>query len=213
MVATLLLAYFAAFCAVLLGPWSEWREANAVAASFLNGSLGVVVAFLAAWFLYRARIQNLEHEALIREQAEKARLGEQTVRAILENMPFRAWLKGVDGKFLAVNQSFAASLNKNADEIVSKTVDDLFDPSTASEYREQDRLCSSTANPSMPSGSSATGKINGGMRCANIPSWREMGTIAAIAGSLDRHHRQEAIGGKLDRCRSSEIGVPGHDEP
>src|SRR6478752_6914057 len=52
-VAVLLLGYFMAFCAVLFGPWFAWRETNAIAASFLNGTLGVIVAFLAAWFLYR----------------------------------------------------------------------------------------------------------------------------------------------------------------
>ncbi len=42
----LLFGYYAAFCVVLFGPWFAWREPNALAASFLNGTLGVIVAFL-----------------------------------------------------------------------------------------------------------------------------------------------------------------------
>ncbi|MFC2107703.1 PAS domain S-box protein [Bacteroidota bacterium] len=71
------------------------------------------------------------HEQQILES--KARLN-----AILDNLPFKAWLKDVEGKFIAVNKPFAAYYNISKDEIVGKTDKDLCDKEIAKIFKEED---------------------------------------------------------------------------
>ncbi len=210
----LLLGYYAAFCVVLFGPWFAWREPNALAASFLNGSLGVVVAFLAAWFLYRFRYKNLVSEALIREQAEKARLDERTVRAILENMPFRAWLKNVDGRFLAVNHSFAASLGRTPEEIISKTSEELLDPAAAAVLREQDGHVIAHRDRFRIERTETDGDTQRWFEVFKCPVFAEDGSVAAIAGlSVDITEKKKLAESLIatDRAKSQFLAMMSHE--
>ena len=62
-----------------------------------------------------------------RKRAEKAlRESEYLQRAILNNIPDMAWLKDAQGKYIAVNEAFAASSGKPAGEIVGRTDVDLW---------------------------------------------------------------------------------------
>ncbi|MFN2126960.1 MAG: PAS domain-containing protein, partial [Anaerolineales bacterium] len=74
--------------------------------------------------------RKITEEALINSEAEK--------KAILDNLPHLAWLKDSDGKYLSVNESFAASVNRNIEEIVGKTDYDLYPEKDAQRYREED---------------------------------------------------------------------------
>ena len=66
-------------------------------------------------------------------------------RAILDNFPFQVWLKGVDGRYLAVNQVLAAVHGwPSATSLVGKRFDDLVDPESAARglAQEQDVMAS-----------------------------------------------------------------------
>ncbi len=62
-----------------------------------------------------------------RKQAEAAlRKSEEQLRAVLDAIPDRAWLKDAQGRYLAVNRSIQEFFGLPEDEIVGKTVDDLY---------------------------------------------------------------------------------------
>ncbi len=60
--------------------------------------------------------------------------------AILNNMPFMAWLKDLNGKFLAVNEAFAKMCNSTVDNILGKTDFDFFPKDAAQAYVDQDEI-------------------------------------------------------------------------
>lgn len=59
-------------------------------------------------------------------------------RALLDNFPFQAWMKTVDGTYLAVNMEFAARLQRQPQDIIGKTDFDLLPEEKAIRYREMD---------------------------------------------------------------------------
>jgi len=69
-------------------------------------------------------------EALINSEAQK--------KAILNNLPHLAWLKDCDGKYLSVNESFANTVNKTAEEIIGRTDYEIYPYDIAQRYREED---------------------------------------------------------------------------
>lgn len=74
--------------------------------------------------------RKVTEEALINSEAQK--------NAILNNLPHLAWLKDYEGKYLSVNESFANSVGKAAEEIIGKTDYDLYSDNLAQKYREED---------------------------------------------------------------------------
>src|SRR5690606_4250413 len=64
-----------------------------------------------------------------------------------ENIPFQAWLKDVNGRFLAVNRFFAEAHGKPAAEIVHKEVADIYPPERAEQYRAEDIALMASREP------------------------------------------------------------------
>lgn len=60
--------------------------------------------------------------------------------AILNNMPFMAWLKDSESKLLAVNETFANTCNEKIENIIGKTDYDLFPKEYAETYTKEDKL-------------------------------------------------------------------------
>jgi len=60
------------------------------------------------------------------------------LRAILDNLPFLAWLKDLDGNFIAVNDVFAKSCGKKVDEIIGKKDFDICSQEMARIYHADD---------------------------------------------------------------------------
>lgn len=60
--------------------------------------------------------------------------------AMLNNMPFMAWLKDLNSKLLAVNKTYAKILNLSVEEIKGKTDLDLFPKEYAQNYLQEDNL-------------------------------------------------------------------------
>jgi PAS domain S-box-containing protein len=99
----------------------------------------------------RDSAQQLEHalaevraanERLEKEVAARTReLRRQTnyLLALIDNVPFRVWLKDTDGRFVAVNRAQAAAYGTTPQHVVGKTDFDLADEETARERVATDR--------------------------------------------------------------------------
>ena len=83
-------------------------------------------------------IKQAELYSLTKEQAEKEKLLNNQLNAILDNMPFMAWLKDKEGSLMAVNEQFARMCNTTVEDILGKTDLDFFPRKYAEEYREED---------------------------------------------------------------------------
>ena len=76
---------------------------------------------------------------LRRRAQEELRLREQYKRALLDNFPFMVWLKDERGRYLAVNEAFAAAYGwASADSMVGHNVFDITDPERAAQYLTHD---------------------------------------------------------------------------
>jgi PAS domain S-box-containing protein len=74
-----------------------------------------------------------------RRQARAIAVGEQQKKAILDNLPDIAWLKDVDGRFLAANRKLAESAGRSRPEDVLGVTDhDLWPKVLADGYRAAD---------------------------------------------------------------------------
>ena len=69
----------------------------------------------------------------------KLRKVEYQQRAILDNIPDIAWLKDVQGKFIAVNESFAKVCGFKVDAIIGKTDLDIWPKELALNYQADDQ--------------------------------------------------------------------------
>jgi PAS domain S-box-containing protein len=74
-----------------------------------------------------------------RKRAEEV-LSEAEVRqrTILNNMPFLAWLKDTDGRYIMINQQYAESCGRTVDQVVGLTDLDIWPRELAEKYRADD---------------------------------------------------------------------------
>ncbi len=127
------------FCAILsLTAAAEGWSAEAFGASLTTGTLGVIVASLGGWFLFAAHKSSLHNERLLKHRTAEARLNASHLRAILDNIPFQAWLKDTHGNFLAVNGEFAAVNGLTKQEISGRHLRDIYPRDRAAQYHAED---------------------------------------------------------------------------
>ena len=76
-----------------------------------------------------------------RQRTEEAlRNREAYLKAIFNNAPYQMWLKNTEGKFLAINQPFIEAFNlKDPDEVIGKSVFDLWPEKLALHFDKQDK--------------------------------------------------------------------------
>lgn len=60
------------------------------------------------------------------------------VETILDNFPYKAWLKDKEGRFLAVNKLLAKSVFKSKNEMIGKTDADIYPQEHAKRFQEDD---------------------------------------------------------------------------
>jgi len=127
------------FCGLTLFQSSlPHRGGDVVFSALVNGTLGVLIAVLGAWFLYSATRATSERTREVFERKKEAKLAASHLNAILENIPFQAWLKDTKGAFLAVNREFADQTAFSAEEIVGRTAREIYTHERAARYHEQD---------------------------------------------------------------------------
>src|SRR3546814_16424370 len=74
-------------------------------------------------------LDRLARDAAQRHVSEQAlRESEARFRSLIDNAPAGIHLKDLDGRYLAVNDEFAREANTRAEDVVGKTVGDLFSP-------------------------------------------------------------------------------------
>lgn len=108
----------------LNGAW-RWHTSSA---NPLRDDAGVVIGF-----------DGIARDITENRNAEtELILSRNKLRAMLDNLPFLAWLKDADGRFEAVNEAFAISCGYTVDTIVGKTDFDVWPQESASKYRDDD---------------------------------------------------------------------------
>ena len=132
-----------------------------------------------------ARSITERHEAQKRiEQAlDLAERRQSYLQAILNNMPFLAWLKDEKGRFLAVNQAFAQSCGApNADWLVSKTDLDVWPERQAEANRADDREVMETGQRKVVEETFVAEDIAGWLETSKTPIFDSEGKIIGTTG-------------------------------
>lgn len=100
---------------------------------------GVTTSLLLAlltWLLVRGR-ERAMHAAL--KMNKKLVRSQASLNAMLDNLPYLTWLKDTKGRFIAVNQTFLKTTNKqHLHEVLGKTDLDLWPSELAEKYRADD---------------------------------------------------------------------------
>lgn len=73
------------------------------------------------------------------ELYDKLRQTTENLNAILDNIPYWAWMKDKDGKYVLVNKEYAKDKNLTIEQFIGKTDFDFFPKEMAELYRKNDR--------------------------------------------------------------------------
>jgi PAS domain S-box-containing protein len=80
------------------------------------------------------------HNIQDRKRAERQLLNiKMQQQAILDNLPYMAWLKDTDGRFQAVNKFFVDAIKRPINQIIGKTDRDLYPLDLAEKYQKDDQ--------------------------------------------------------------------------
>ena len=83
-----------------------------------------------------------------RKRAEAARrLAEERMQAIIDNAPAVIFMKGLDGRYLMINQKWADLFHITREEVVGKSDDEIFPPEMARAFQENDRQVAVAGGP------------------------------------------------------------------
>jgi diguanylate cyclase (GGDEF)-like protein/PAS domain S-box-containing protein len=107
-------------------------------ATLLDATSLVVMIFPVFYLLvFRPTQKNIDELGRL-ELARRD--NEATLRTLLDNMPYRAWLKDREGRLLAVNEEFAKMCNGlTPTDIVGRTDAEILPPEIAAKYRADDQ--------------------------------------------------------------------------
>jgi PAS domain S-box-containing protein len=86
-----------------------------------------------------AREIQVWQEAQRQEALDALLESERLYSSLVESVPFNVFRKGRDGQFTFANAMFCRNLNRSSDELLGKTDYDVYPPSLADKYREDDR--------------------------------------------------------------------------
>lgn len=74
------------------------------------------------------------------------------LEVLLDNIPYSVWLMGIDSRFIFVNKYYANTLNLSKEEIIGKSLSELFSKETANEYIGNYKLVTKEGKPKLFSG-------------------------------------------------------------
>jgi PAS domain S-box-containing protein len=132
------------------------------------------------------------------EALERVCRTEAQQRALLDGMTDLAWLKDEEGRFIAVNQSFAQMVGRTVEEMVGKTDHDVFDLERAQTNRSEDAAVMASGEALRLEQELAAGDGRSiWVEKIKVPFRDEQGRVAGTVGiARDVTHRQE-----LERLR------------
>ncbi|RIX45615.1 MAG: EAL domain-containing protein [Rhodocyclales bacterium GT-UBC] len=108
----------------------EWRHRVTIYAVLGSALLMALLALMRAWYRGYRQVEEVA-EKMTRAFGEKAKQG----RALLDSIPDPAWLLDNDGRYLAVNEAFCRYRGIAMDNVLGKTVEQLFPPEEAQRLR------------------------------------------------------------------------------
>jgi len=103
-------------------------------------------------------------------------------QAILDNIPYLAWLKNESGRYVSVNDAFAKFFQKKPEQIIGKTDHELFDEGIAGKQKVYDAEIRRAGTKKL---TEDTWKINGTDRWVEVytaPIFSEEGLLSGITG-------------------------------
>ncbi len=124
------------------------------------------------------------HDITDRKRAEEAlKDSEYLQKAILNSIPDLAWLKDVDGKYIAVNEAFAQWAGHPSENIAGKTDFEFSSPELATTYRTHDLEVLKSGQRSVFEEYMITRKGESiAMETIKTPLFNDIGTIIGTAG-------------------------------
>ena len=84
---------------------------------------------------YRGSDTDITERKRAEEVLSEAELRQRT---ILDNMPFLAWLKDAEGRYIMINQQYAKSCGRTVDQVIGLTDLDIWPRELAEKYRADD---------------------------------------------------------------------------
>ena len=108
-----------------------------LAATLLDATSLVVMIFPVLYMLvFRPTSKHIEKLSQLEELRRK---NEASLRTLLDNLPYRVWLKDPDGYFLALNENFAQAYSElKPEDIVGRKDVDVLPPALAAHCRNSD---------------------------------------------------------------------------
>ncbi len=125
-------------------------------------------------------------------------------RAILDNIPYLAWLKDNHGKYISVNEPFARHYNCSVEEIIGKTDYDLCDPELAKGFEDKDQEVKTKLKRML---FQSQENLNGQWsETFKAPIFDEQGNVTGITGMSrdisDQKSMEDAMRASEERFRS-----------
>jgi len=77
-------------------------------------------------------------EELVEQRTLELRHKTRALQALIDNLPLMAWLKDAEGRFIAVNRSFANICGLDPEDLIGKVSADLWPPEFASKVNSED---------------------------------------------------------------------------
>jgi PAS domain S-box-containing protein len=103
-------------------------------------------------------------------------------RALLNNIPFQAWLKDGEGVFLAANAEFARQQGVSESEIIGRTDFDFCNPVLAQKFQEQDQQVISTQSRQVFLDQVVKDGVVAWFETSKAPIYNENGRLLGISG-------------------------------
>ena len=86
----------------------------------------------------KAKLSTAELTRNLKELEEKLRVIEAERNSIIDNIPFMSWIKDIDGKFLYVNHPYLDAFKLEFNNVLGKTVFDIFSYDYAQQCHQED---------------------------------------------------------------------------
>jgi PAS domain S-box-containing protein len=88
-----------------------------------------------------------EREVLAQRRADAAlRSSEERFRLFMQNLPGLAWIKDSEGRYVYANDAAVGAFRRELPEVLGKTDEEIFPPSTADQFRSNDRRALGSAS-------------------------------------------------------------------
>jgi len=166
----------------------RWFEARLIPEQDADGKIVSILVVLRE-FTERWRLEQQRQE-LERQQ-----------RALLDGIAERAWLKDISGRYLAVNQQFAALTPYSASDLIGKTARDIVPYSVAAQCEKEDREAMETCRVLRAVRPSALDRYATWRETIKVPLLDKEGrTVGLICSSRDITEHKRAA----DRLEASE---------